>query len=117
MAVPNHWPRPTAMFISLISAMLCAPLSAQAGDAVAGTPFGPPIAAAELAAARGTGGVAIDTTLGGAVSGNTAADLVTGANTIQGGALAGASGVPVVIQNTGANVLIQNATVINLQLQ
>ncbi|QYF95888.1 hypothetical protein KY495_02835 [Massilia sp. PAMC28688] len=100
----------------LICAMLGAPLAARAPDHVQSS-LGPPITAGQLATARGTGGVSLSTTLGGAVTGNTASELVTGANTIAGGALAGASGVPVVIQNTGANVLIQNATVINLQLQ
>jgi hypothetical protein len=38
-------------------------------------------------------------------------------NVISGGSFANSSGLPVVIQNSGANVLIQNATVINLQLQ
>ena len=38
-------------------------------------------------------------------------------NSIDGGALANASGVPIVIQNSGANVLIQNATIINLQMR
>jgi hypothetical protein len=36
---------------------------------------------------------------------------------IQGGSFANMSGIPIVVQNSGANVLIQNATVINLQLK
>lgn len=55
--------------------------------------------------------------LGGTVSGNSATSVATGANTITAGSFANMSGLPVVIQNTGANVLIQNATVINLQLR
>jgi hypothetical protein len=42
---------------------------------------------------------------------------MTGANTIDAGSFANMSGIPVVIQNSGANVLIQNATIINLQLK
>jgi hypothetical protein len=55
--------------------------------------------------------------LGGTVGGNTATNVTTGFNIIDNGSFSGASGLPVVIQNSGANVLIQNATVINLQLQ
>ena len=56
-------------------------------------------------------------TLGGVVSGNSATNVVSGANAITAGSFAGAAGIPIVIQNSGANVLIQNATVINLQFQ
>ncbi len=100
-----------------LAAVVAAPLARgqQAGSAA--TALGPPLAAVQLAATRGMGGVAAEATLGGAVSANSAANVSTGANMIQGGAFAGASGVPVVIQNTGANVMIQNATVIHLQLQ
>lgn len=55
--------------------------------------------------------------LSGLVSGNSATDVSTGANTITGAAFANASGIPVVIQNSGANVLIQNSTIVNLQLK
>jgi hypothetical protein len=55
--------------------------------------------------------------LGGTVGGNVANNVTTGFNIIDNGSFSGASGLPVVIQNSGANVLIQNATVINLQLQ
>jgi len=56
-------------------------------------------------------------TLGGTVGNNSATNVTTGFNIIDNGSFSGASGLPVVIQNSGANVLIQNATVINLQLQ
>jgi hypothetical protein len=52
----------------------------------------------------------------GAVGDNRAVDVATGSNAIRDGAFTNASGIPVVIQNTGANVLIQNATVVNVQL-
>lgn len=41
----------------------------------------------------------------------------TGSNMIGGGSFAGAAGVPIVIQNTGNGVLIQNATIINMTLK
>src|SRR5687768_13539811 len=43
----------------------------------------------------------------GDVSGNSATDVATGANTIREGSFADASGLTTVVQNTGANVLIQ----------
>ncbi len=55
--------------------------------------------------------------LGGVVSGNSAVNVVTGSNTIDAGSFANMSGIPVVIQNSGANVLIQNATIVNLKFQ
>lgn len=71
-----------------------------------------------LARARGgTDVTTISTRLTGTVSGNSATDVVTGANVIQGGSFANMSGIPIVIQNSGTNVLIQNATTINLQFK
>jgi hypothetical protein len=58
-----------------------------------------------------------EATLGGTVGNNSATNVSSGMNIIDNGSFANASGLPVVIQNSGANVLIQNATVINLQLQ
>ncbi|WP_229459344.1 hypothetical protein [Massilia cavernae] len=55
--------------------------------------------------------------LSGVVTNNTAINVVTGNNTIDSGSFANMSGIPMVIQNSGANVLIQNATVVNLQLR
>ncbi|OYO27820.1 hypothetical protein CD932_22095 [Janthinobacterium sp. PC23-8] len=66
------------------------------------------------------GGAAVvnnEAKLSGYVTGNSATYVNTGANSIDGGAFANASGIPIVIQNSGANVLIQNATIINLQMR
>jgi hypothetical protein len=73
---------------------------------------------ARLARLRGgTDTVNNDMQLNGAVSGNAAVNVVTGANAISSGSFSNASGLPVAIQNSGANVLIQNATIINIQMQ
>ncbi len=53
----------------------------------------------------------------GSVSDNRAVDVATGSNAIREGAFSNASGLPLVIQNTGANVLIQSATIVNVQLR
>lgn len=72
--------------------------------------------------ARSRGGAELDITLNdvktnGAVSNNSASNLTTGSNYVAEGSFAGASGFSTVVQNSGNNVLIQNATVINLKVQ
>ena len=51
----------------------------------------------------------------GRVSDNVAEKIVSGANAIGGGAFGNATGINTVIQNTGSNVLIQNAMIVNVQ--
>jgi hypothetical protein len=53
----------------------------------------------------------------GNVSNNSATNVVSGNNSIDGGAFNGANGFPMVIQNSGSNVLIQNSTIITLELK
>jgi len=80
--------------------------------------LGQPAGAAVLAGARGgSAPMTADATFNGVVSGNSATQVVTGANTIAASSFAGTTGIPIVIQNSGANVLIQNATVIQLQFK
>lgn len=55
--------------------------------------------------------------LDGVVSDNQAYNLTTGSNWVTSGSFADSSGLSTVIQNSGNNVLIQNATIINLQVQ
>jgi len=55
--------------------------------------------------------------LNGTVTGNSSIDVVSGNNVINGGSFVNASGLPTVIQNTGSNVLIQNATIVNVLFQ
>ncbi|MFV8604084.1 hypothetical protein ACNRDG_07150 [Ralstonia pseudosolanacearum] len=58
-----------------------------------------------------------DARLSGTVTDNAAINVATGANIVRDGSFANASGIPTVIQNTGANVLIQNATIVNVQFR
>jgi hypothetical protein len=58
-----------------------------------------------------------NTKLSGTVADNDASHVVTGDNVITGGSMAGATGFPTVIQNSGNNVLIQNATVLNVEFK
>jgi len=75
-----------------------------------------PLGASTLADERG-GAQLSSANLTGVVAGNGAYNTVTGNNTISTGAFANASGLPVVIQNSGNNVLIQNSTIVNVQVK
>ena len=44
-------------------------------------------------------------------------NVSTGDNTINGAAFTGTNGLPIVVQNSGNNVVIQNSTILNLQLK
>jgi hypothetical protein len=58
-----------------------------------------------------------DMKLIGSVANNTAEHVWSGNNVIADGAFSNASGFPMVVQNSGSNVLIQNATIVNVQLK
>jgi hypothetical protein len=79
--------------------------------------FQRPVALETLERLRGGTAVHNDMDLSGVTSGNSAFQVQTGNNTIDAGSFANMSGIPVVIQNSGANVLIQNATIVNLQMK
>ena len=61
--------------------------------------------------------VANTNTLNGSVDHNSATNVTTGDNVISTGAFANTHGVPMVIQNSGNNVVIQNATILNVQFK
>jgi hypothetical protein len=102
-----------------------------AGNAFAGEPPSDPqwaqVQAAPLAMGSPIDLGALDALRGGAdtvendilVNGNvqdtTADHVVTGHNNVDAGSFANASGISTVIQNSGANVLIQNAMIVNVQ--
>jgi hypothetical protein len=79
--------------------------------------FNQPVETATLAGLRGgTEVVHNEMTLAGTTAGNSAVNVATGSNAISAGAFSSMSGLPVVIQNSGANVLIQSAVILNLQI-
>lgn len=88
------------------------------GASAAESAFGTPVPASQLADARG-GSFHTENqmTLTGTTSGNSAQNVITGNNAIEAGSFDQMTGLPVVIQNSGANVLIQNAVIVNLQMQ
>ena len=53
----------------------------------------------------------------GNVSDNAAVNNVTGMNMVTGSSFSNASGLSTVIQNSGSNVLIQNATILQLDVR
>ncbi|WP_266169056.1 hypothetical protein [Dyella subtropica] len=79
--------------------------------------LGQSVDASVLARSSGGTDASEQITLNGNVSNNTADHVATGFNSISAGSFVGVSGVPMVIQNTGNNVLIQNATIINVQFK
>jgi len=89
------------------------------GDAFAA--MGKPVSSARLGELRG-GAEDLNLTfnnmrVSGTTSNNVATNVQTGSNLIDGGSFANASGLPTLIQNSGANVLIQNATLLNIQFK
>jgi hypothetical protein len=85
-----------------------------ANEPIAG--FGVPLTNESLQDYRGGfDNVKNDLQLSGTVADNLARNVITGNNSIADGSFANSSGFPIVIQNSGANVLIQNATIINIQ--
>jgi hypothetical protein len=76
-----------------------------------------PVELKVLARKRGGADVINDMQLKGVVADNRAVNVTTGNNFITDGAFANTSGVPLIVQNTGNNVLIQNATIVNVQVK
>lgn len=76
-----------------------------------------PVDLKTLAGRRGGADVLNDMQLRGVVSDNRAVNVTTGSNVISDGAFAGTVGLPMVVQNTGNNVLIQNATIVHVQVK
>lgn len=79
--------------------------------------FGAAVDQYTLASLSGGANVSENITITGSVSNTATTNVSTGYNWIGGGAFGGAAGLPMVIQNSGNSVLIQNATVVNVQLQ
>lgn len=83
--------------------------------AVAG--FGSGVDSSVLASLSGGSNVSERITITGNVSNTSTENVSTGMNWIGGGSFGNAAGLPIVIQNSGNSVLIQNATVVNVQMQ
>ncbi len=88
------------------------------GEAPADTIFAAIVSDGELAAQRGGADLHVnENNATAAVQDNVARNLTTGNNTISDSAFSNTNGVPMVVQNSGNNVIIQNSTILNLQLK
>lgn len=80
--------------------------------------FASPVTDDVLSGQRGREWVGMSTqTLESLVNNNSATNTVNGANLITGGSFANAAGLATAIQNSGNNVSIQNATILQIQLR
>ena len=106
----------------LAGAMSIASAGAQTADpgpplaSPAASLFAQPVTEDTLSAFRGGAQVRNSMDLTGTTADNSARNVNTGSNDIGTGAFANMSGLPIVIQNSGANVLIQNAVILNVQM-
>jgi hypothetical protein len=92
--------------------------AAGAQDAAFATFFAHPVSATELEQHRGRANQQFNLmSVDGAVHGNTATNSVNGQNLITSGSFANANGLATAIQNSGNNVLIQNATILTIDMR
>ncbi|WP_019464146.1 hypothetical protein [Dyella japonica] len=98
-------------------AVYAAAVDVTKGEAVSAPGLGSGVDNATLAGMSGGTLIAQNTSLNGTVTNDSADHVISGANVINGGAFNGEVGIPVVIQNSGSNVLIQNATVISVEFK
>jgi hypothetical protein len=107
----------------LASIALAIVMSAPAYATEAGAPeaeqgFGVTLSNQELDSERGRNTLTIiEKDMDAGLHDNAAIANVTGSNFIAGDALNNATGIPMVVQNTGNNVIIQNSTILNLQIK
>lgn len=81
--------------------------------------FGEPVESADLEVARGGEAVVVklnSNQLEAYSNNNQVIDTITGANVIGGSAFSGLNGLSSVVQNTGNNVIIQDSTIVNIEL-
>ncbi len=93
------------------------PARANAGGSNVGG-LGPAVTPEKLATQRGAQGVVVNAMdVNAKVQDTRATDTVSGNNFVGGGAFSHASGLPVAIQNSGNNVVIQNAFILNVEMK
>ena len=107
-----------AIVISMLASVLALAPPPDAPVAVEG--FGQALPGQSLETLRGGEAVNIDVVVAdvdnnGNVEGNSATGTIGGGNIVTGGAFGNAAGINTVIQNSGANVLIQNGTAVNVR--
>ncbi|WP_239950798.1 hypothetical protein [Dyella terrae] len=101
-------PSPIAVYVAAVEGE---------GEAGSATGLGSGVDNSTLAGMSGGTLVTQNTNLNGTVTNDSADHVISGANVITGGSFSGEVGIPTVIQNSGSNVLIQNATVISVEFK
>lgn len=108
----------------LLVAMImgAAPILALAGSPQTGAPqasfLGAPVPESALSQYRGARDITFNLqNTEGQLYNNQATNTVSGGNQISDQAFSGMNGFSTVIQNSGNNVLIQNATIVNVKMQ
>jgi hypothetical protein len=81
------------------------------------SPLGAPLNESRLGDMRGGDLHINQQDLSANLSDTRASNLTTGSNTIGGGSFANSNGLPIVIQNSGNGVVIQNSTILNLNVK
>ncbi len=98
------------------TAVLCLiAASAQAGGAGVADPLFGTVAVSEQKMAELRGGAAIDESA--LMFGNTCDCTVIGSPTVSGNAFQNAAGIITILQNTSANAIINNSTVVNVSIR
>jgi hypothetical protein len=93
----------------------CAQTAPVAGRCVDG--LGPVVSTSTLEHSSGGTNVSNIQNLSGVVTGNSAAQVDTGSNSVSSSAFSGSTGVSTIVQNTGNNVLIQSGVIVNVQFK
>lgn len=101
-----------------VSSIAAAAPAAVGPSSTIGDGLGDPVSAQTLGHYRGGHVFQLsEANLSAQLSDNQASRNITGSNVVSSQAFSGSSGIPTVIQNSGNNVIIQNATILNLQMQ
>jgi hypothetical protein len=111
----------TAACLLFASIQMATPALADDADAIPANPeisaFGEQVTDADLSTYRGGSALQYnEMKLDGRLYDNQAIANVTGSNFVTQDAFSGASGFSTVVQNSGNNVIIQNATILNISL-
>jgi hypothetical protein len=108
----------TLVAAQAVMPVLCAHAQMPAAVQTGPVPWSSPVAVSDLSHQRGGASISrSEMMVSGSTTDNSATNVLTGNNAIAAGAFTNMSGLPLVVQNSGANVLIQNAVIINLQMQ
>jgi len=113
-----RWLDYAAAFLFVLNAQWALPALADDIGATTGfSGFGVPVSDDDLSGYRGGSALQInEMKLNSNLLNNQAIGNVTGSNIVTQDAFSGASGFSTVVQNSGNNVIIQNATIVNLSL-